>query len=252
MVLIDGNTYYTLESATEWEITEAEEFKVSLAAYKGEEWIKNRETLGRRPTMEKGQNRSGEDREWIAKMLAKDSTRIVSSQQVIIVAPTPSGHQDMGTIRLDPEARRKVEEGKEKEGGKENDKGKEIGKNRAEREKVTTHTSRKGKGRAPQTGRTTPPITRARKRARQANAAESHTASQDSCTPRNLLQDNGTPDVPHGGDTAPHSTLIDGEGYTPPSTQEAARMAKARKARKLVDLIQLLLDNDHPEARKVV
>ena len=58
-VLIDGNTYYTLELATEWEITEAEEFTVSLAAHKGEEWIKNRETLRQKPAMEKGPDRSG-------------------------------------------------------------------------------------------------------------------------------------------------------------------------------------------------
>ena len=32
--------YYTLESATEWEIMEAQEHIVSLAAHKGEEWIK--------------------------------------------------------------------------------------------------------------------------------------------------------------------------------------------------------------------
>ena len=52
-VLIDGNTYYTLESAMEWEITKAEEFMVSLVAHKGEEWIKNRETMKRKPVMEK-------------------------------------------------------------------------------------------------------------------------------------------------------------------------------------------------------
>ena len=109
-VLIDGNTYYTLESATEWEITEAEEFTVSLAAHRGEEWLKKRETTERKAAIEKGQDRSGEDREWISGMLAKDSTKIVSSQQVVIVAPTPSGHQDAGTIKLDPEAQSKPPE----------------------------------------------------------------------------------------------------------------------------------------------
>ena len=185
-VLIDGNTYYTLELATEWEITEAEEFTVSLTAHKGEEWIKARETMkGRKPTLEKGQERSGEDREWISKMLAKDSTRIVSLQQVVIVAPTPSAYQDAGTIKLDPEGKRKEEEEKEKEKHKgkgkgiETEKGKGIG---------------KGKGKAPKTplwdtNRTSPPVTRARKRARQTTLAESYTASQDSCTPRNPLQD---------------------------------------------------------------
>ena len=150
-----------LESATEWEITEEEEFTVTLAAHKGEEWIKNRETMKRKTAMEKGQHRSGEDREWISKMLAKDSTKIVSSQQVVIVAPTPSGHQDAGTIKLDPEARRKEEEGKEKEKEEKNEKGggKGIGRGKG-----------KGKGKAPKisppANRVSPPITRARKRAR--------------------------------------------------------------------------------------
>ena len=65
--------------------------------------------------MEKGPERSGEDRNWIKEMLDKSSTRIVSSQEeerVVIAAPTPSGHQDVETIRLDPEARRKQEEKK--------------------------------------------------------------------------------------------------------------------------------------------
>ena len=190
-VLIDGNTYYTLESATEWEITEAEEFTVSMAAHKGEEWIRDRETMKRKTVMEEGQKRSGEDREWISKMLAKDSTRIVSSQQVIIVAPTPSGHQDAGTIKLDPERRRKEEEEKkeeEKEKEKENDKeGKEIGTGKG-----------KGKGRGKGKGkvfRTSPPVTRARKRSRKEESPGTRTTSQDSCTPRNPLR-SPTPPAP--------------------------------------------------------
>ena len=232
-VLIDGNTYYTLESATEWEITEAEEHIVTIAAHKGEEWIKKRELQKRKPAMEKGPTRSGEDREWIKEMLTKTSTRIVSQEdeitktptapqkeEVVIVAPTPLGHQDAGTIKLDQEARKA-----------------------AEREKVATAEGKKGskgKGKArtpPPAMRTSPPVTRARKRARQTTATDSRTASQDSCTPRNPLQD-GAPRDPHH--TSPHEqTFLAGtqdrhlglddpatptrnnpfrpsEGYTPP------------------------------------
>ena len=115
-ILIDGNTYYTLESATEWEITEAEGNVVTVAAHKGEEWIKKREQLKRKPAIEKVPNRSGEDRDGIKEMLAKNSVRIVSSQEqeVVIVALTPSGHQNARTIKLDQKARRKAEAEKEK------------------------------------------------------------------------------------------------------------------------------------------
>ena len=156
--------------------------------------------MKRKSAMEKGHNRSREDREWISKMLAKDSTRIVSSQQVVIVAPTPSAHQDVGTIRLDPL------------------------------------------------------VTRARKRARQTTFADSRTASQDSCTPRNPLQDNtllpATNNDSNVDDKAKDHNDSYKEGYTPPLIQEAAQIAEARKARILVDLIKQLLDNNHPEARK--
>ena len=167
------------------------------------------------------QNRSGEDREWIAKMLAKDSTRIVSSQQVLIVAPTPSGHQDAGTIKLDPEARRKEEVGREKEKKKENNKaGKEVGKGK---------TREKGKGKG-KIFRSEPPVTRARKRSRKEDESpETRTASQDSCTLRNPLRP-PTPPVPTfsagtqerhlGLDTpatpAKNNPFRPSEGYTPP------------------------------------
>ena len=293
-VLIDGDRYYTLEGATNWNLDEKGEERVTLAAHKGEEWIKEREKSKNPIEIRASQGdkewvKSPPGKEWVKSLLEKDTVYIVSPRspeaqdteagwikarqerekeqeqrmkkewvkskleqdETLLVAPTPSGHQDAGTIKVNPEARKQAD------------------KNKTEKEKTTTNTSRKGKGKAPRTGRNTPPVTRARKRARQANTAESRTASQDSYTPRNPLQDNGTPDVPHSGE--PHGTIvdgeeytstqeaariaeartiIDGEGYTPPSTQEAARIAEARKARIQVDLIRLLLDADYPETKK--
>lgn len=54
-----------------------------------------------------------------------------------------------------------------------------------------------------------------------------------------------TPDV-----HIPNTHTDTDEGYTPHTTQEAARMAKTRKARIQVDLIRLLLNTGHPEAVK--
>lgn len=103
-VLIDGNTYHTLEAATEWEISEEEEFKVTLAAHRGEDWIKKRDALRRKPALEKGPSGNSE---WIRAMLAKNSTKLVTSQESpVLVASTPEEHQDAGTIKLDPEKRK--------------------------------------------------------------------------------------------------------------------------------------------------
>ena len=135
------------------------------------------------------------------------------------MAPTPSGHQDARMIRVDPEARKRAD--------------------KAKKGKVIAHTSRKGKEGEIKIGRTSPPITRARKRARQANTTESRTASQDSCTPRNPLQDDhatrdppkedvetptflaGTQDKHLGLDTPGtpaknNNPFRPSEGYTPP------------------------------------
>ena len=141
-------------------------------------------------------------------MLAKDSTRILSQEEpeVVLLAPTPSGHQDAGSIKLDPEAREKAE--KEKGTAK---------------TKTTTIPRNKGK-KAPQTS---PPVTRARKRARQVATSETRTASQDSCTPRNPLQGEmptfsaGTQDRHLGLDilgtpAKNNNPFRPSEGYTPP------------------------------------
>lgn len=187
--------------------------------------------------MEKGPERSGEDRSWIKDMLAKSATKIVSSQEderVVLAAPILSGHKDAGTIRLDPEARNKQE-------AKKDSQKEECGagkKRKVEGEKEGKTKGKKGKEKA-KIFQPSPPVTRSRKRNR-VETPENRTASQDSCTARNL----------HGGDTVPHGTFIDGEGYTPPLIQEAARMYEARKARIQVDLIRLLLDTDHPETKK--
>ena len=246
-VLIDGNTYYTLESATEWEITEAEETTVTIAAHKGEEWIKKRDLLKRKPAMEPGPNRSGEDRQWIKEMLEKSSVRIVTSQEadeVVIVASTSPDHQDAGTIKLDKEAREEAE----KEKGK------------AAAEPVPNQAARskgKGKGKAGKTSRTTPPVTRARKRARQTNTEGSRTASQDSCTPRNPLEgERATSNIATAdtGETTGNAREKHGheEGYTPPSTQEAAQIAETGRARTQIEFIQQLLATQDPRAKGII
>ena len=251
-VLIDGDRYYTLEGATNWNLEEKGEERVTLAAYRGEEWIKEREKTNNPLEIHASQG----DKEWVKSLLGKETTHLVSlrspeaqdtearwikarqerekeqkekeqkekekeqwtktewvkskleQDETLLVAPTPTGHQDAGTIRVNPEARIQAD------------------KNKAVKEKVTAHTNKKGKGRAPKAGRTSPPVTRARKRARQANTTDSCTASQDSCTPRNPLQDNsapnplqteeedpGTPTPPYN---PPRRPFRPSKGYTPP------------------------------------
>ena len=64
-------------------------------------------------------------------MLAKHAIRIVSLQQVeevVLVTPTPFSHQEVGSIKLHPEARRNLEGEKQKEKEKDNENWKEKGK----------------------------------------------------------------------------------------------------------------------------
>lgn len=106
------------------------------------------------------------------------------------MADTQPDHQDAGTIKLNPELRNETDK-------KERNKGKE---------KIS---------------RTSPPVTRARKRHRPETVDETRTASQDSCTPRNPLQafrpsEGCTPCPPRPGPSkAPgqsqHTTEVRGE-----------------------------------------
>ena len=144
-IVINKGKYYTLEGAMAWELDQKEEEKVTLATHEGELWLKK---WGGIPPVVAG--KSQKDKTWIHNMLTDENTTAVMSlhPEVMIVAPTLSGHQDAGTIFLDPVARKqdkdrkkwkKPEEKKEKEREKKSysepphlsqDLGKEPGKKR--------------------------------------------------------------------------------------------------------------------------
>ena len=73
-VLIDGDRYYTLEGATNWNLDEKGEERVTLAAHKGEEWIKEREKSKNPLEIRASQG----DKEWVKSLLGKDSVHLVS------------------------------------------------------------------------------------------------------------------------------------------------------------------------------
>ena len=225
-VLIDGDTYYTLEAATEWEINKTEEDLVTIAAHKGEEWLKEREKQGKKPTLRKGTERTRNDKAWISQMLGKGSTKVVASQNegVVLLAPTPSGHQDAGTIKVNPEARKQSEKRREK--------------------KIF---------------RTSPPATRSRKRARQATMTESRTASQDSCTPRNPQvntknREDGTSDPTPTPPMNPNPPFRHSEGYTPPPPRPQAFPAEGEQEMHFIrQALKLANDPTHEKAaRKLI
>ena len=175
IVVIDGEKYYTLEAATNWGMNKEQEEKVTLAAHRGESWLKK----GKYNVTAGDKNRDMDD--ILGKVFASKAAKLVSSQpnsEPALVAATQPTHQDAGSITLDPEARKEVE--KNKNARKQTEKRKE--------QKIF---------------RTSPPVTRSRKRLRQATTTESRTASQDSCTPRDPLE-------------KPHQPFRPSEGYTPP------------------------------------
>lgn len=155
-------------------------------------WIKARQERQEKEKQEQEKQEERKKAEW-----AKSK---IEQEKVILVSSTSSAHQDAGTIRVDPEARRRVEKGK-----------------RAE----------KGKKKA---NRSSPPITRSRKRTRQ-TTTEDRTASQDSCKPRN----------PFTGGNALGETdtnIVEGPGYTPPSTQEVAQMVEAKRVQTQIAFVE--------------
>ena len=189
-VVINKGKYYTLEGATDWELNKEEEDRVTLAAHEGEQWLKK---WGDIPPVVAGKIQK--DKAWIRQLLtSEENTAIVSSQpEIVLVAPTPPAHQDAGSITLDPTARKQAES-KKGAGGK---KGKVF--------------------------RTSPPVTRSRKRTRNQNPNESRTASQDSCTPRNL-------------------TTSTEHGYTPPPAGDLPKILAARNGETDLKFIRKLLD----------
>ena len=199
-IVINKGKYYTLEGATTWELDQKEEEKVTLATYEGEQWLKK---WGGIPPVVAG--KSQKDKTWIHNMLTDiDTTAVVSSHpEVMIVAPTPSGHQDAGTIILDPVARKQDENKKRRD---------------------------KGKGKL---FRTSPPVTRSRKRVRQESLGEQlqRSASQDSCSPRDPHQSPtylaGTQDRHLGLDDpatpVKNNPFRPSEGYTPLGGHTAIR-----------------------------
>ena len=84
MVVIDGEKYYTLEAANSWGMNEEQERKVTLAAHRGEEWLKKRNH-----TLVAGDSKDTDD--ILSKVFASRVSKLVSSQpepEPILVAPT--------------------------------------------------------------------------------------------------------------------------------------------------------------------
>ena len=73
-VLIDGDRYYTLEGTTNWNLDEKGEERVTLAAHRGEEWIKEREKSKNPLEIRASQG----DKEWVKSLIGKDSVHLVS------------------------------------------------------------------------------------------------------------------------------------------------------------------------------
>ena len=99
VVVIDGEKYYTLEVATNWGMNKEQEEKVTLAAYRGENWLKK----GKCKVTAGDKDRNMDD--ILGKVFASKAAKLVASQPA---------HQDAGTITLDPTARKEAE-GKKKE-----------------------------------------------------------------------------------------------------------------------------------------
>ena len=72
--MIDGEKYYTLEAATNWGMNKEQEEKVTLAAYRGEDWLKKgkcKVTAG---------DKTKDMDEILGKVFASKVAKLVSSQ----------------------------------------------------------------------------------------------------------------------------------------------------------------------------
>ena len=178
---------------TNWGLDETGERNASLAAHRGEQYLKD---CGKRePPVVPGETREGT--EWIREALSNKRTLVVLSQpedeaaEPLIVVPTPLTHQDAGTVILDKELRKELR--------KETEKGKKP--RRSERIKNT------GQDKGITFERPKIP-TKPRKRSRTETPSLERTASQDSCTQRNPFRpsEGYTPGIPKRTDIAQPQT----------------------------------------------
>ena len=147
VVVIDGEKYYTLEAATNWGMNKEQEEKVTLAAHRGENWLKK----GKYKVTAGDKDKNVDD--ILGKVFASRAAKLVASQPEpdvpALVATTQLAYQDAGTITLDPAARKKAEA--EAEAGGKKNRGKKDNEKKNKEKKTFTFS---------------PPLTRARKRMR--------------------------------------------------------------------------------------